>query len=112
MAVPILPIVGTLSGLATTAWDTYTKIKRAREAALGKPGQNALLERVVRLEDSCLEQARMLSELSKDLDQFAQAIQAEVEEVQRRCSVLMRALIISLVTGGLGVALAVYLFSK
>ena len=112
MAVPILPIVGTLSGLATTAWDTYTKIKRARDAAVGKPGQDALLERVIRLEDTCLEQARMLSELSKDLDQFAQAMQAEVEEVQSRCSMLMRALVISFVIGCLGLALAVYVFSK
>ena len=40
--------------------------------------------RIERLEDACLEQAQMLSELSKDLEQFAQAMQAEMEEVQKQ----------------------------
>jgi hypothetical protein len=110
MAVPILPILGTLSGLASTAWDTYTKIKRAKEVALARPGQGALLERVEKLEDVCLEQAQMLSELSKDLDQFAQAMQAEMEDVQRRCKRLARLLTLSVVIACAGVGLAAYAF--
>ena len=57
MAIPILPILGTLSGVASTAWDTYAKIKRAKETALGKAGQDAVVDRVGKLEDACLEQA-------------------------------------------------------
>src|SRR5437762_5380843 len=84
MAVPILPILGALSSVASTAWDTYTKIKRARETVTGLKDKDALSNCVERLEDACLEQAQMLSELSKDLEQFAQAMQAEIEEVQKR----------------------------
>jgi hypothetical protein len=112
MAIPILPILGTLSGVASTAWDTYAKIKRAKETALGKAGQDAVVDRVGKLEDACLEQARMLSELSKDLDQFAQAIQAELEEVQRRYRMLKGVLAVSLIIGCLAVGAAVYLLSR
>ena len=75
MAVPILPILGAISRVAATAWDTYNGIKRAKETALAQKGSNALLNRVEKLEDVCLEQARTLSELSKDMEQFAQAMQ-------------------------------------
>jgi hypothetical protein len=88
MAIPLLPILGTLSSLAGTAWDTYTKVKHARESSLAtkaeKESREALINRLENLEDLCFDQARLLSDLSKDLEQFAQAIQAQTEAAQRR----------------------------
>jgi DNA repair ATPase RecN len=85
MGVPILPVLSALSHVASSAWDTYSKIKRSRESL---PEGSAIASRLETLENSLLEQAEMLSEVSKDLDQFAQAIQAEVERIQRRQTVL------------------------
>ena len=88
MAIPLLPILGTLSSLAGTAWDTYSKVKRARESSLTsqaeRQSRQALINRLQNLEDLCFDQARLISDLSKDLEQFAQAIQAQLEAAQKR----------------------------
>lgn len=111
MPVPILPILGALSSVASAAWDMYAKVKQAREGSLAKKGQDALSNRVEKLEDTCLEQARMLSELSKDLEQFARAMQAEMEEMPRRYVRLKGILVVTAVAAAsaLGVALFVLL---
>ncbi|HWI57971.1 MAG TPA: hypothetical protein VNZ22_12140 [Bacillota bacterium] len=76
MGIPILPILGAISNLASTASDIYNKVNRAK-----KP--DPLQERVARLEQSDLEQARLISEVSKDLEQLAKALQGEVEDLER-----------------------------
>ncbi|HSU57599.1 MAG TPA: hypothetical protein VLT36_26390 [Candidatus Dormibacteraeota bacterium] len=81
MAIPILPILGAVSTVATTAWDTYSKIKRAKR-------DGALPERVDKLEETCLEQARMLSELSREFERFVKAMQEAQEEQERRLAKL------------------------
>ena len=83
MGVPILTILGGLSSVASTAWDTYNKVKRVRENALTHGQGAAIASRIETLENTCLEQAQMLSELSKDMEQFAQTMQSELEKVQR-----------------------------
>jgi len=111
MPVPILPILGALSSAASAAWDMYAKVKQARESSLAKKGQDAFSNRIEKLEDTFLEQARMLSELSKDLEQFAKAMQAEMEEMQRRHARLKGILFVTVVVAvsALGVALFVLL---
>ena len=88
MAIPLLPLLGTLSSLAGTAWDTYNKVKQIKAISGGrsteKQAQAGLTERLERLEETCLDQARMFSELSKDVEQLARAIQSQIEEGQRR----------------------------
>jgi len=81
MGVPILPILSALSTVASTAWDTYTRVKRTRESLTDK---DAVSSRLEALENTSLQQAKTLSELSKDLEQFAQAMQAEMEHTKRR----------------------------
>jgi hypothetical protein len=85
--VPILPILGAISTVATTAWDTYNRIKQVRESAATKKGdrlaQDALLARMEQLENACLDQAQVLSELSKELDQFARAMTARYAVLRR-----------------------------
>ena len=85
--VPILPILGTISSIATTAWDTYSKIKQIREHATTRKGDrqahDALLARIEQLENACLEQAAVVSDLSKELDQFARAMTSRYALLRR-----------------------------
>jgi len=111
MPVPILPILGALSSVASAAWDTYTKVKQLREASVGKKGQDALSTRVEKLEDACLEQARTVSELSKDLEQFAKAMQAEMEEMQRRYTQLKRIIFVTVIVAVFAFAVALFLLT-
>jgi hypothetical protein len=109
MAVPILPVLSTLSQVATTAWTTYSRIKRARESL---PEGAALASRLEILENTCLEQAEMLSELSKDVDQFAQAIQEEIEQTKRRQTILTWISSISLATAVAAIGISLFLLLK
>ena len=109
MAVPILPILGALSQVASTAWDTYSKIKRARQTL---PDKSAVSSRLEALENTSLEQAEMLSELSKDLEQFAQAIQAEIERIQRRQRLLTWFSFVALAIAAAAIGLSLFLFHK
>ncbi len=102
--VPILPILGTISSIATTAWDTYSRIKHLRESAAGKKGerqaQEALLARIEQIENACLEQAQVVSDLSKELDQFARALNSRYTLFKR-----LLAATALLATGSLGLAI-------
>jgi DNA repair ATPase RecN len=109
MAVPILTVVGALSQVASTAWTTYSKIKRARESL---PEGSAIASRLEGVENTSLEQAEMLSELSKDLEQFAQAIQAEMEQVKKRQTLLTWVSSVSLVMATGAVGLCLFLLLK
>jgi|ERR1051326_6137345 DNA repair ATPase RecN len=109
MAVPILPVLSALSQVASTAWTAYSKIKRAREAL---PENSAISSRLEALENTSLEQAETLSELSKDLEQFAQAIQAEVEQTKKRQTLLTWISSISLAIGAAAIGLFVFLLLK
>ena len=109
MAVPILPILGALSQVASTAWDTYSKIKRARETL---PDKSAISSRLEALEDTSLQQAQMLSELSKDLEQFAQAMQAEMELVKKRQTFLIWLSSISLAAASAAIGLCLFVVLK
>jgi hypothetical protein len=109
MGVPILPVLGALSQVASTAWNTYSKIKRARESL---PEGAAIASRLEILENTCLEQAEMLSELSKDLDQFAQAIQQEIEQTKKRQAILTWISCISLTTAAAAIGISLFLLLK
>ena len=116
MAIPLLPILGTLSGLATTAWDTYSKVKHARDSALAgkaeRESREALLNRLENLEELCLEQARLISDLSRDLDQFAQALRSQLEAAQQRQARLNRVLCATAVVAAASMALSLFLVLK
>ena len=113
MGIPFLPIVGTISNLATTAWDTYQKSKQVQQVLRSdrehKVAHEALAQRVDALEDSTLEQARLLSELSKDLEQFARATQAQMEaqegQTRKARLILTLAIIVALISAGLSIFL-------
>jgi phage shock protein A len=84
MPIQIIPIISALSNVAGTAWELYRRAVQVNEGKRDKQAQEALAKAVERLEDSHLEQARLISDLSKDLEQFAEAVQAELEAIRRR----------------------------
>jgi predicted transcriptional regulator len=116
MAIPLLPILGTLSSLAGTAWETYSKVKRARESSIAgqaeKESREALIRRLANLEDLCFDQARLISDLSKDLEQFAQAIQAQLEAAQKRQARLNVLLYATSLVAAAALALSLVLYLK
>jgi phage shock protein A len=84
MPIQIIPIISALSNVAGTAWELYRRAMQLNEGKREKQAHEALAKGVERLEDSHLEQARLISDLSKDLEQFAEAVQAELEDIRRR----------------------------
>jgi hypothetical protein len=110
MAIQILPIIAAISELASTTWEIYRKTKDATGGKDAKRAQETLLRRVQELDDANLEQAQLISQLSKELEQFAQAVQ---EEFETRDRVEKRLRLVSY--GALGVsavALLMLLFLK
>ena len=107
MPIQIIPIISALSNVAGTAWELYRRAVQVNEGKRDKQAQEALAKGVERLEDSHLEQARLISDLSKDLEQFAEAVQAELEAIRRRETRLRILAYLSLAVAfaGLGVSL-------
>ena len=92
MPIPILPIIGAISSLATTTWEIYRKATETRDAKRSRQAQEAIATRVADLEDSALEQLRIINELSERLKDFTEAIQDEMEQHQNRQAKLTKAL--------------------
>jgi len=81
MAIQFLPIVGALSNVAGTALGIYRKTNDERKQ---RQAQAALIERIEKLEDADVEQTGLISDLAADLEQFARAVQAEIEAGRKR----------------------------
>jgi hypothetical protein len=108
MAIQILPLLGALSNVAGTAWDLYRRATQLNEGKREQLANESLAKTVDRLEESHLEQARLISDLSRDLEQFAQALQSEVEELRRQ-QARFRALVFStLIVALAGLALSLW----
>src|SRR3989442_14492842 len=106
MPIHILPIITTISNLATTTWEIYRKASLATEDKRRHRAQEMIEKRVDKLEDSALEQARLISELSKELEQFAQAVEADIEAAQARETRLRRLVYASLTLALVGVGIS------
>ncbi len=85
MGIDVLSVIDALASVATKAWGAYVQTRDSAESSRRNGEQmKAHQVRVQRLEEASLEQARLVSELSRDLEQFAKAIQGEIEETNRR----------------------------
>ena len=81
MAIQFLPIIGTISNVASAALEVYRKTsdqRKTRDAAA------AVNERIARLEDANLEHTHLLSDLAADLEEFAQGVRRELEKSRKR----------------------------
>jgi hypothetical protein len=109
MGIPFMPVLGTISNLASVAWSTYQKAKQVQEnlqaGRAQKSEQTVLAQRVEELEAASLEQARLIGEASKDLEAFARAAQAEITRQQRAAkramTIAVAAVTVSLISLGL-----------
>jgi hypothetical protein len=107
MAIQILPLLGALSNVAGVAWEIYRKAAQTRELVQQNVTESALTERMASLEESSLEHARLISELSRDVEQFGAAIEVEIEAQRRRAAMVTRLLYASLVLTVSALALAI-----
>jgi predicted transcriptional regulator len=78
--IPILPLLDPLARLAAAAMEHVN----IRKAGLSSRDKEAQAQRLKELEDSDLEQARMISELSESVEQLARAMQSQIEETSAR----------------------------
>jgi chromosome segregation ATPase len=106
MAIQIVPFLSALSNVAGTAWDLYRRAAQLTESKRGQQAQDSLAKNVDRLEESHLEQARLISELSRDLERFAQALQTEVQEIAQRQARLRALIYFALAVAATGVGIS------
>ena len=99
--IPILPLLDPLARLAAAAVEHVN----IRKAGLASKDKEAQAQRLKELE-SDLEQARMISELSENVEQLAKAAQSEIEENKLRETRLRRLVYITLFIGLLSVAIS------
>jgi Fe2+ transport system protein B len=78
--IPILPLLDPLARLAAAALERMNK----RKAGLASKEKEAQAQRLKELEESDLEQARMISELSENVEQLARAVQSQMDETRLR----------------------------
>lgn len=113
MALPVVPIISAVTPLVLGALDLYRRRSGAHlddlpaAEAAGRPRQaGALNDRLRALEDSDLEQARLLSELSRNVEALARAVASQQEDSQRRARRMKRVVAAALALAGAALVLA------
>lgn len=116
MGMPLLPIISALTPVVLGAFDLYRKRREAAEAQLRTtPPQEItrteveLRKRMQELEASDVEQARLISELSNQVEALAKNLQAEIDAGQRRDVQLRQRLWMAYAAAGLSLLVAVWL---
>ena len=116
MGLPLVPIISALTPVVLGAFDLYRKRREAREAhsapgalasAVSSPQE--LRKRMDELEASDVEQARLISELSNQVEALAKSLQQEINAGRARDLQLRQRLWIAYASAGLAVLLAVWL---
>lgn len=100
--IPILPLFDPLARLAAAALE----LVNVRKARLASKDKEAQAQRLKELEESDLEQARLLSELSENVAQLAKAAQSQIEANKAREAVLRRLVYLALVLSLAAIALS------
>jgi Fe2+ transport system protein B len=106
--IPILPLLDPLARLAAAAME-HVNIRKARLTSKDKEAQ---AQRLKELEESDLEQARMISELSENVERLAKAVQSEIEENKLREARLRRWVYAALVVGLVSIAISLAMLFK
>ena len=113
---PLLPIISALTPVVLGAFDLYRKRREAAEAHArtvppqeGPRQENELRTRMQELEASDVEQARLISELSNQVEALAKNLQAEINAGQRRDVQLRQRLWIAYAAAGVSLLAAIWL---
>ena len=93
--IPILPLIDPLARLAAVALE-HVNIRKSKLASKEKQDQ---AQRLKELEDSDLEQARLISELSENVEQLTKAIQSQIEENKARQAKILRLVYVAIALG-------------
>ena len=92
---PILPLLDPLARLAAAALE-HVNLRKKRLATKEKQDQE---QRLKELEESDLEQARLLSELSETVEQLTKAFQSQIEENKARQTKIRRLVYVAVLMG-------------
>lgn len=109
MPLPLGPLISAVTPLVLGALDQYRKRREERLKHAAVPGAEdvanpaALHTRLEQLEDSDLEQARLISELSRNVETLARTLQIEVDRRAR----LERLVWVALAAAAAGLSLAI-----
>lgn len=116
MGMPLLPIISALTPVVLGAFDLYRKRREATEAHARTVApqdttrqENELRTRMQELEASDVEQARLISELSNQVEALAKNLQAEIDAGQRRDIQLRQRIWIAYAVAGVSLLAAVWL---
>ena len=114
MGMPLIPIISALTPVVLGAFDLYRKRREAHEAhtraAVDKgPGVSVddMRKRMQELEASDVEQARLISELSNQVEALAKNLQAEIDAGQRRDVQLRQRLWVAYAIAGASLLVAI-----
>ena len=107
MPLPLAAILSAVTPLVLSAYELY---RRRQEAKAGPAGDalsgEGLRARLRALEDSALEQARLIDELSRTVESLARTVDAVLEENNRKAAQIRR-----LLFAGIGIAAAILALS-
>jgi len=106
--IPILPLLGPLTRLAAAAVEHVN----VRKAGLGVGGQLDAARRIQALEDSDIEQANLISNLSESVEQLAEAVESQIEESRKREARLRLLTVVSLFFGLASLAISLVLLLR
>lgn len=97
MALPLIPIISALTTLGTAALGLFSRRSSERATHLIQQDHggisrlaDTLKKRMDELEESDVEQARLISELSKGVQGIAETLQVEVQERAKRDAKLLQ----------------------
>jgi hypothetical protein len=106
--IPILPLLDPLARLAAAAMEHVN----IRKAGLASKDKEAQAQRLKELEESDLEQARIISELSENVEWLAKAVQSAIEENNLRETRLRRLVYVALVVSLASIVISLAMFFK
>jgi predicted transcriptional regulator len=106
--IPILPLLDPLARLAAAAMERVN----IRKAGLASKDKEAQAQRLKELEESDLEQARIISELSENVEQLARAVQSQIEEHKQREAKLKVLVCIAVVASLVSIAMGLLILFK
>jgi uncharacterized coiled-coil protein SlyX len=106
--IPILPLLDPLARLAAAALE-HVNLRKAR---LGTKEKQDSAQRLKELEDSDLEQARLISELSEAVAQLTKAAQSQIEENKARQAKIRRLVYLAVLIGIASLAISLIIFFR
>ena len=117
MGLPLVPIITAIAPVVLGAFDLYRKRREATEAhaklpvgdqELGRTAED-IRRRMQELEQSDVEQARLISELSNTIEALTKTLQREIEDGRAKDARLRQMLWIAMAGGAVNLLLVLWI---